>query len=265
VEEEILYAAPEIERQTARAICGAMMFEGDEALKKVAVLSGGEKSRVMLGRLLVTPVNLLLLDEPTNHLDMQACDALLAALDSFDGAVVMVTHNEMFLHALAERLVVFGDQGVALFEGRYASFLERGGWGDETAEERGLAPPALRANRKELRRLRSEIVAQRSRVLKPLESGIAAREKEIERREGELAELNRAMQAAAQAQDGPGIAALARRIHAAREAVEGLFAELERLSEDFDRRRADFDQRLAQCDAAAGEAPLTPPPAAARG
>jgi ATP-binding cassette subfamily F protein 3 len=96
VEEELLYAQPDVDRQKARNICGSMMFEGDNALKKISVLSGGEKSRVMLGKLLVTPVNLLMLDEPTNHLDMDACDALLAAIDNFDGAVIMVTHNEMF-------------------------------------------------------------------------------------------------------------------------------------------------------------------------
>ncbi|MCX5882395.1 MAG: ABC-F family ATP-binding cassette domain-containing protein [Deltaproteobacteria bacterium] len=87
VEEEILYSHPHVDRQLARNICGAMMFGGETALKKIAVLSGGEKSRVMLGKILVTPVNLLLLDEPTNHLDMESCDALLEAIDSFDGTV----------------------------------------------------------------------------------------------------------------------------------------------------------------------------------
>jgi ATP-binding cassette subfamily F protein 3 len=93
VEEEILYSDPGVDRQMARDICGAMMFPGDDALKKVAVLSGGEKSRVVLGKILATPVNLLLLDEPTNHLDMESCDALLEAIDSFDGTVILVTHN----------------------------------------------------------------------------------------------------------------------------------------------------------------------------
>jgi len=91
------------------------MFSGDNALKKISVLSGGEKSRVMLGKLMVTPVNLLLLDEPTNHLDMDACDALLAAINNFNGTVIMVTHNEMFLHALADKLVVFKDNGLEVF------------------------------------------------------------------------------------------------------------------------------------------------------
>jgi len=82
VEDEILYSHADVDRQKARNACGAMMFSGDDALKKISVLSGGEKSRVMLGKLLVSPVNLLLLDEPTNHLDMEACDSLLAAIES---------------------------------------------------------------------------------------------------------------------------------------------------------------------------------------
>ncbi|MGI9568855.1 MAG: ABC-F family ATP-binding cassette domain-containing protein, partial [Desulfobulbia bacterium] len=81
--DEIIISNPDGDRQRARNICGAMMFSGDDALKKISVLSGGEKSRVMLGKLLVSPTNLLLLDEPTNHLDMESCDALLAAIDNF--------------------------------------------------------------------------------------------------------------------------------------------------------------------------------------
>ena len=105
--EEINSASIDIEPSKARYLSGLMMFEGNSALKKISVLSGGEKSRVLLGKLIATPLNLLLLDEPTNHLDMESSDALLAAIDNFDGAVVMVTHNEMFLDALAERLIVF--------------------------------------------------------------------------------------------------------------------------------------------------------------
>jgi ATP-binding cassette subfamily F protein 3 len=193
VEEEILYAQPDVDRQKARNICGAMMFEGDSALKKISVLSGGEKSRVMLGKLLVTPVNLLMLDEPTNHLDMDACDALLAAIDNFDGAVIMVTHNEMFLHALADRLIVFDDIGARMFDGSYQDFLEKGGWGDTAAMTRRLddsavdrSPDLPRFTKKELRRLRSEIITEKSKVLKPMEDVIAAAEKAIEKNEALL-------------------------------------------------------------------------------
>ena len=193
VEEEILYSDPGVDRQMARDICGAMMFPGDDALKKVAVLSGGEKSRVVLGKILATPVNLLLLDEPTNHLDMESCDALLAAIDSFDGTVILVTHNEMFLHALAERLIVFREDGIEVFDGTYQEFLEKGGWQDEKAPRATEAAtdgePAenLKAARKELRRQRSEILARRQRSLKPLEDEMRRLERDIEGRDGEMA------------------------------------------------------------------------------
>ena len=117
VEEEILYSHPDVDRQQARNICGAMLFEGDKALKKIGVLSGGEKSRVLIGKLLATPANLLLLDEPTNHLDLESCDALLAAIDNFEGTVAMVTHNEMFLKTIAQRLIVFHNEEIYVFEG----------------------------------------------------------------------------------------------------------------------------------------------------
>ena len=71
------------------------MFEDDKALKKIQVLSGGERSRVLIGKLLASPANLLLLDEPSNHLDMESTDSLVEALEAFDGAVVIVTHSEV--------------------------------------------------------------------------------------------------------------------------------------------------------------------------
>ena len=126
--EEIQQADRTCLPQTARDIAGVMLFEGDAGLKRISVLSGGEKSRVMLGKLIVTPVNLLLLDEPTNHLDMDSCDSLLAAIDAFEGAAVIVTHNEMFLHSLATRFVVFDRGRARVFDGSYQDFLDTVGW-----------------------------------------------------------------------------------------------------------------------------------------
>jgi len=257
VEEEILYSAARVDRQVARNICGAMMFEGDGALKKVAVLSGGEKSRVMLGKLLAEPLNMILLDEPTNHLDMESNDALLAAIDVFDGSVIMVTHNEMFLHALAERLIVFDDDGVSLFEGGYGRFLEKGGWHDEdppkgsgATDDHG-APTGPTLSKKELRRRRSEILTERGKALKPVEKKTAEAENIIDACEKELARLNEAMQAAAEQQDGDRIKELSRSIHTCQSAIEERFAELEEMSEIIAEKSKVFDQKLAELDAAA--------------
>ena len=131
VESEIQSTNPQLSRTQIRNICGLMMFSGDDAMKQTRVLSGGEKSRVLLGKLLARPCNLLLLDEPTNHLDMESVEALVESLKGFGGAIVIVTHNEWILRSLCTRLVVFQENGPELLEGDYDRFLEKVGWSDE--------------------------------------------------------------------------------------------------------------------------------------
>lgn len=252
IEEEILYSHHDIERQTARNICGVMMFEGDSALKKIGVLSGGEKSRVLLGKLLATPVNLLILDEPTNHLDMDSCDALLSALDNFEGAIVMVTHNEMFLHALAERLIVFQDENVHVFEGTYQRFLEKEGWKEEKGLVKNIPFPdnsneaGSKLNKKELRRLRSEIITEKSKILKPIEQKISKTENEIDALEKELTEYTESMQKASEGGTGKKIVELSQAIYASQTSIDKLFDELEALSKELNEKSAFFENRLNQ-------------------
>ena len=131
IEQEIENTNPALTRTQVRNICGTMMFGGDLALKKVSVLSGGEKSRTLLGKILAHPSNLLLLDEPNNHLDMESIDALIESLESFPGALLIVTHNEGILRALATKLIVFHRGKVDVFDTGYDEFLEKIGWEDE--------------------------------------------------------------------------------------------------------------------------------------
>ncbi len=250
VEEEILYSHAHVERQLARNICGAMMFEGNSALKKIAVLSGGEKSRVMLGKVLVTPVNLLLLDEPTNHLDMESCDALLEAIDSFDGTLVMVTHNELFLHALAERLIVFNGCSVSVFNGRYQEFLDKGGWEDEDVSEQKSSEESLseKLSPKKLRQLRSEIITLRSRTLKPMEKRLADIEKGIGRHEKHIEDCGISMTEASRANDGERIVKLSRELKNSHQTIDRLFDELETLTDSYEEHKKKFDQQLANLE-----------------
>ena len=252
VEEEILYANSHVDRQLARNVCGAMMFGGDDALKRISVLSGGEKSRVMLGKLLVTPVNLLLLDEPTNHLDMESSDALLAAIDSFDGTVVMVTHNEMFLHALAQRLIVFQEDSAYVFDGSYQRFLEEIGWENEsegaTRKDSGAKKLHSKSNKKEFRRRRSEINSERGKAVKPIKQHIVKIENNIDLHEKKLNKLNETMLSASQQQDGTKIAELSRSIHSCKMIIDRLFNELEEITGELDKQMAVFDKKLKQLD-----------------
>ena len=251
---EIIFSNPDGDRQQARNVCGAMMFSGDDALKKISVLSGGEKSRVMLGKLLVSPTNLLLLDEPTNHLDMESCDALLAAIDNFEGTVIMVTHNEMFLYALAQRLIVFQNDGIDIFGGSYQRFLEKGGWHDESKVNHAQQQPdikmdvSVKLSKKELRRQRSEIISQRSRIVKPIQQRAEAVENEIVKNELELDRLNQSMQQAAQEQDGTKIAEISQAIHLGQQTIDRLFEQLEELTRDLETRNAEFDSLLDRLD-----------------
>jgi ATP-binding cassette subfamily F protein 3 len=248
VEEEILGVQQDNNKNAARNICGAMMFEGDNALKKVGVLSGGEKSRVLLGKLLVRPSNLLLLDEPTNHLDMESIDSLVEAVDAFPGAVVIVTHSEMILNAVAKRLIVFDGGETTLFHGTYRDFLERVGWEDEdrdiltgktTEEERER--PSIK--KKEQKRVRAEFVQVRSKVLGPLEQKMSSIEKEIVDLEKRIEWDNQALIRATTSGDGKSIAALSISIHTRRKEIDLLFDELDSVAQEHASKSKEFEEK----------------------
>ncbi len=247
VEEEILQAHPDVDRKSARNICGAMMFGGDLALKKIGVLSGGEKSRVLLGKLLVRPSNLLLLDEPTNHLDMESTESLLAAVDAFPGAAIFVTHSEMILHALATRLIIFDGGKTTFFEGTYRDFLERVGW-EEEQEEAGETKEENAVSRKEMRRLRAGIIAEKSQILGALNGKVAKLEEAISLLESEEQSSSEALLVASEKGDGAAIEDHARRLHETQEKLSDLFVEWETLTEEREEKLADFDRRLKEAD-----------------
>jgi ATP-binding cassette subfamily F protein 3 len=133
VQNEITESNPDLTFSQVRKICGTMMFEGDLANKKISVLSGGERSRVMLGKILAHQSNLLLLDEPTNHLDMESIESLTSEIGNFKGAVIVVTHSELMLRSIANKLIIFHKGIAELFNGTYDEFLEKIGWETEAS------------------------------------------------------------------------------------------------------------------------------------
>jgi ATP-binding cassette subfamily F protein 3 len=251
VEEEILGVQQDYNKNAARNICGAMMFEGDNALKKVSVLSGGEKSRVLLGKLLVSPSNLLLLDEPTNHLDMESIDSLVEAIDQFPGAVVIVTHSEMILNATAKRLIVFDGGRTILFHGTYKDFLERVGWEGEDEE----LPPAKKADediekpstrKKEQKRLRAEFIQVRSKTLSPIEQTMSSIEKNIMELEKKIDEDNQALIRATTMGEGKSIASLSISIHNMGKEIETLFEKLDEVTKEYNARSRELEERYSE-------------------
>jgi ATP-binding cassette subfamily F protein 3 len=115
----------QLTEQQARAILGAFLFRKDDVHKKVSVLSGGEKSRLALARLLVKPPNLLLMDEPTTHLDIASIDALVGALKEFDGTFIFISHDVYFIRALAQNVLHVHSGRLTPYAGNYDYYLEK--------------------------------------------------------------------------------------------------------------------------------------------
>ena len=250
VEQEMMDAIPDNNRRAARNICGTMMFSGDNALKKVSVLSGGEKSRVLLGKLLVAPANMLLLDEPTNHLDMESIDSLLEAIDAFKGAVIIVTHSEMILHGVATRLIVFDNDRISLFEGTYQDFLDRVGWANEDQPGNGKTKNTngqnKGVNKKELRKMRAELINERSRAVGALQNRINEIEKTIMQLEQGIEKDTKALLKATEKGDWQASSELSKSVHSARGKIDKLFDELEPLTEKVVTKSKEFEERLSE-------------------
>lgn len=256
VEEEIASAIEEVaQKSRARGLAGLMMFSGDAALKKVKVLSGGERSRVLLGKILASPCNMLLLDEPTNHLDMESIESLIDALDDYEGTAMVVTHDEELLHAFATRLVVFDGGKCRVFEGTYADFLEKVGWASEkkpggsesanikvsnidvktdggNASSNNAAGGAPRA--KEDRKARADYIAERSKVIKPLEKQLAKLEEDIAKAEALGGELEAKLVTASETGDGNAITTIAKDMDDNKKKVDQLYEEWEKVSAELE-------------------------------
>ena len=230
-----------------------MMFSGDAALKKVKVLSGGERSRVLLGKILASACNMLLLDEPTNHLDMESIESLIDALEDYEGTALVVTHDEELLHAFATRLVVFDGGKCRIFEGTYADFLEKVGWasekkpgGTESANIKvsnidiqtdggnngatGNAAPRAKEDRK----ARADYIAERSKVIKPLEKKLAQIEADIAKAEALGGELEAKLVTASESGDGNAITAIAKDMDDNKKAVDSLYEAWEKTSAELE-------------------------------
>ncbi len=184
-------------RTKLRTILGAFLFHGDDVFKKVSVLSGGEKSRLALAKMLLQPANFLIMDEPTNHLDMRSKKVLQDALKEFEGTYVIVSHDRAFLDPLVNKVAEFSHGKVRTFAGDVSDYLYRKkeetestsiGASDAEGEKRNTE-----LSSKERRRLEAEKRDELSRKLRPLKSELKKAEEEISRMESRRKEIEAMM------------------------------------------------------------------------
>ena len=198
--QEAMETPQRVTEQFVRTVLGSFLFRGDDVFKPVSVLSGGEKSRLALVKLLLDPPNLLLMDEPTTHLDLASVDALIEALQPYEGTLIFISHDVHFIRVLANHVVRVENGRLRHFTGGYQYYLDKTSQSARAAltsssgrgalprvqADQQVSPPE---SRKEQRRIEAEQRQARSRKKREIQQRIAALEKEIaelEAREKEL-------------------------------------------------------------------------------
>ena len=236
--EELERAAPELGQTRLRTILGTFLFSGDTVEKKISVLSGGEKARVALAKMLVRPAALLCLDEPTNHLDLASREVLEGALAAFPGTIVFISHDRYFINRIATAVVEVTRGALLTYLGSYDDYLDAKA---RAAAEISVAPlprprpadavparpePASRASRPESAR-RTGTVAKDVRELRRRLEDV---ERQIHELEARLAEIGERLGDPAFYADGERVRAVAAERKSAEEQVTWLMREWEQLS-----------------------------------
>lgn len=244
--EEIQNENNDLSISSVRNICGTMMFDGDLANKKIKVLSGGERARVMLGKILAKPANLLLLDEPTNHLDLESIESLTEEIVEFPGAVLIVTHSELMLRNIATKLIIFHKGTAEFFDGTYDEFLEKIGWEEEI--QRPKFDQTKRLTEKEIRQKRIDLTNERSKKTKPMKEGIERLELEITKNEDLLARIMAQLEKATYDNDQQKLTDYTHAVGKLNQIIEELFEQLSEQTEGLEKLQTHYENEFATLD-----------------
>ena len=235
-------------RTRLRSLLGSFLFSGDDVFKKVAVLSGGEKSRLALAKMLLMPSNLIVLDEPTNHLDMRSKTVLQEALAEFEGSLIVVSHDRDFLDPLVTKVVEFKSGSIRTYLGSVSEYLAARNK-DEAAAAASSEPASSQSSaiaERDRKRREAEIRQERYTKVKPLQKRLESVEKAIAGREAEKAKLEEIMADPEQYKGPDRIREVNTAYRTVGEKLQNLYHEWGKVSEELERLMAQYDAEKAR-------------------
>jgi len=245
--EELRSVAPDEPEQYLRGLLGAFLFSGDEVTKNISVLSGGEKTRVAIARMLTRPANFILLDEPTNHLDIPSREILTDALDAYKGTICFITHDRTLIREIANKIIEVRGGRTKVFTGSYDDYLRQSE--AATAEislpetlrdlRRSDSPPVAAKNRQR-KALEGHLRNEHYRAISPVNKRIAEIEREVASAAGRIKEIEAMIADPAHYKDSKNVVAVNREYLVLRERVVDLTAEWDSLTAEAERIKRDF-------------------------
>ena len=243
VMEEVSQAVPRETIGFVRTVCGSFLFSGEEVDKRIAVLSGGEKARVALAKLLVKPGNFMVMDEPTNHLDIASSEILTDALEKYEGTLLFVSHNQAFVNRLATKIWDIRGGGIEEYPGNLYEYydhlarVEKDVASREQEVSHGktediTGPDGREYDRKAIRREKAEKRRLAGETLNPILKQLEDIEQKISVLEGKQEELEKALADPLVLKDKERSVPLMKEYHAVREELESLLTQWEQLQEE---------------------------------
>ncbi len=218
-----------------RNVLGIFQLRGDDAFKKIKVLSGGEKARVSLAKILLSPVNFLIMDEPTNHLDMSSKEALEDALVGYDGTLLLISHDRYFLDKIVTRIVEVKNNHIRIYEGNYSDYLKKRQQQDPITEiEEKTATTTLKKKSKEKKRREAEARQLVSKERNHLQSEIWSIENRIDNLENKKKEIEDDLAKPATYQNGELAARLQKEYQVVKDELQDLFDVWEKKQIEFE-------------------------------